>query len=149
MLSIKLPTITETVTLNGVPVEVQPLPLFFIENVQRAYPKPDKDTDPTAFGAWLRQWVAVRTIEALGLSGEVVYEAEPIDVDTSDPIVRVTELVGRPGWSQSSEWPAYAEACEDALAGAGFTTAHVNAISAAVDKLELRQLEALEPVGNS
>ncbi len=129
MLSITLPTITETIALNGVPVDVRPLPLFFIENVQQAYPRPNKDTDPHAHAAWLRCWVAVRAIEAIGLSSEVAG--------------------GRPGWDRPDDWPRYAEACVDALGAAGFTTTHINAISDAVSRLDARQLEALKPVGNS
>ena len=138
MLSIKLPTITETVALNGVPVDIHPLPLFFLENVSRAYPQPDKEEDPTGYGLWVRHWTALRIIEALGLSGEVAYMLD--DSTTQE---------GRPNWDDSDCWPAYASACEDALSGAGFTTTHANAISKAIATLDGRHLDALEPVGNS
>ena len=94
MLSLKLPTISEKIALNGHIVEVYPLPLFFTDRLTLIYPMPSKENAPE-LTAYLLRFTAIEMIEALGLPGEIEG--------------------GRPGWEDPDGWPIYGEACAAAL----------------------------------
>ena len=139
MLSLKLPTIQETVTLNGMEVPIYPLPLFFRARVQRIYRQP-ADGDGTIEDAvyWFR-YTAIEIVEYLGLSGEIIYQT------TAGGEV----FTGRPAWGELMQWAAYAEACGLAVEQAGITGVHVDEIRTAAGRLDKRQIESLQSVGNS
>lgn len=127
MLSLQIPSLTETVHLSGVEVTVHQLPLFFLEQLPAAYPIPEEKGPE-------------RTTRLFKSAGIEVVEA----------LQQGEALGGRPDWGDGVEaWNAYADKCTAALKQANFTSSHYKVIQKAVKRLEERQMESLESVGNA
>ena len=145
MLSFSLEKVTETVTLNGTEVTVQPLPLYFADRVSAVWPEPPAD-EPESAPARILYFIkfrAAEAVEALGETDRITYTVASEDGHTA------TKRTGRPAWDDSASWPRYVNACAEALQTAGFNQTHIRAIRDALTRLEGRQLEAVAEAGNS